>query len=54
MTDIKTLIKQVHQEAKKEDFPIDTLIYQEAKKTPLNQFCMQVIWLVSYAFLAGI
>jgi hypothetical protein len=36
MTDIKTLIKQVHQEAKKEDFPIDTLIYQEAKKDPFE------------------
>ncbi|NCS07036.1 MAG: uracil-DNA glycosylase [Microcystis aeruginosa G13-07] len=36
MTDIKTLIKQVHQEAKKEDFPIDTLIYHEAKKDPFE------------------
>jgi len=36
MADITNLIKQVHQEAKKEDFPIDTLIYQEAKKDPLE------------------
>lgn len=36
MTEIKTLIEQVHQEAKKEDFPIDTLIYNEAQKDPLE------------------
>jgi uracil-DNA glycosylase len=36
MNDIKNLIEQVHREAKRETFPIDTLIYQEAQKDPLE------------------
>jgi uracil-DNA glycosylase family 4 len=36
MSDINDLIEQVHQEAKRAAFPIDTPIYQEANKDPLQ------------------
>lgn len=34
MSDIATLIDQIHQEAERKDFPIDVPVYQSAKKNP--------------------
>ena len=34
MPDIETLIIQIHQEAKREPFPIDTSVYEAADKDP--------------------